>query len=133
MKCQSGSDRLAADATILSAFMLHLAVSAVIDRRYSNNPAKPMSTYFRTTILSLTICISLASPLFSQEEEVRRTEPSTAPASPAASAAATTPPLSSSVTPAPTAGATPQLTDVLFKNVKARAIGPAVMGGRISD
>jgi len=25
------------------------------------------------------------------------------------------------------------LTDVLFKNLKARAIGPAVMGGRVSD
>ncbi|MGA7274367.1 MAG: hypothetical protein WBX14_05930, partial [Candidatus Udaeobacter sp.] len=27
----------------------------------------------------------------------------------------------------------PQLTDVLFKNLKARSIGPAVMGGRVSD
>ncbi len=27
----------------------------------------------------------------------------------------------------------PQLTDVLFKNLKVRAIGPAVMGGRVSD
>ena len=27
----------------------------------------------------------------------------------------------------------PQLADVLLKNLKARAIGPAVMGGRISD
>src|SRR5215211_5705907 len=27
----------------------------------------------------------------------------------------------------------PPLTEVLFKNLKARAIGPAVMGGRISD
>ncbi len=26
-----------------------------------------------------------------------------------------------------------QLTDVLFKNLKARSIGPAVMGGRVSD
>jgi hypothetical protein len=25
------------------------------------------------------------------------------------------------------------LTDVLFKNLKARSIGPAVMGGRVSD
>jgi photosystem II stability/assembly factor-like uncharacterized protein len=51
---------------------------------------------------------------------------------PSASPASTTPPLSSSVTPAPAPGA-PQLTDVLFKNLKARSIGPAVMGGRISD
>src|SRR5215213_9850135 len=33
-------------------------------------------------------------------------------------------------TPAPTP---PPLTEVLFKNLKARAIGPTVMGGRISD
>jgi photosystem II stability/assembly factor-like uncharacterized protein len=34
----------------------------------------------------------------------------------------------------PSAAATPvQLTDVLFKNLKARWIGPAVMGGRVSD
>src|SRR5437773_7758211 len=33
-------------------------------------------------------------------------------------------------TPSPTP---PQLTDVLFKNLKARSIGPAVMGGRVSD
>jgi photosystem II stability/assembly factor-like uncharacterized protein len=40
--------------------------------------------------------------------------------------------LSSSATP--TASPTPpQLTDVLFKNLKARSIGPAVMGGRVSD
>src|SRR5436305_1473145 len=47
-------------------------------------------------------------------------------------AAATTPPLTSSVTQAPSPSA-PQLTDVLFKNLKARAIGPAIMGGRVSD
>src|SRR5215470_5690175 len=40
--------------------------------------------------------------------------------------------LSSSGTPTPSP--TPlQLTDVLFKNLKARSIGPAVMGGRVSD
>src|SRR4029077_14353521 len=50
----------------------------------------------------------------------------------AASPAGTTPPLSASVTPVPSTGA-PQLTDVLFKNLKARSIGPAVMGGRVSD
>ncbi|MDB6148395.1 MAG: hypothetical protein JWO45_2059, partial [Spartobacteria bacterium] len=49
-----------------------------------------------------------------------------------ASPQSTTPPLSSATTAVPTATA-PQLSDVLFKNVKARAIGPAVMGGRVSD
>src|SRR5262249_46346766 len=40
------------------------------------------------------------------------------------------PPPATTPTPSPTA---PPLTDVLFKNLKARAIGPAVMGGRVSD
>jgi len=40
--------------------------------------------------------------------------------------------LSSSVTPTPSP-TPPHLTDVLFKNLKARSIGPAVMGGRVSD
>ena len=39
---------------------------------------------------------------------------------------------SPSVTPTPSA-TPPQLSDVLFKNLKARSIGPAVMGGRVSD
>ncbi|HXY60718.1 MAG TPA: hypothetical protein VEH26_03825 [Chthoniobacterales bacterium] len=50
----------------------------------------------------------------------------------AASPVSSTPPMSASVTPAPTSAAT-QLTDVLFKNLKARSIGPAVMSGRVSD
>src|SRR5215813_3386232 len=41
-------------------------------------------------------------------------------------------PLSSSTTPTPSP-TPPKLTDVLFKNLKARSIGPAVMGGRVSD
>src|SRR5438270_2549581 len=48
------------------------------------------------------------------------------------SPAAAAPPVTSATTPSPSATA-PQFTDVLFKNLKARAIGPAVMGGRISD
>src|SRR5947199_6169433 len=60
--------------------------------------------------------------------------PSSSPqsaASATASPASTIPPLSASAsTPSPAA---PQLTDVLFKNLKARSIGPAVMGGRVSD
>src|SRR6266481_3411912 len=52
--------------------------------------------------------------------------PSSSPAtvaSPIASPSAT-------ATPSPVA---PPLTDALFKNLKARSIGPAVMGGRVSD
>jgi photosystem II stability/assembly factor-like uncharacterized protein len=47
-----------------------------------------------------------------------------------------TPSASPSVAPSatPAASSTPsQLTDVLLKGLKARAIGPAVMGGRVSD
>ncbi len=85
----------------------------------------------RVSLYIALLWICAVSLLPAQEE----TPPSATPtggASPSASAAATTPPLSSSVTPAPSPSA-PQLTDVLFKNLKARAIGPAVMGGRVSD
>src|SRR5947207_6820279 len=52
-------------------------------------------------------------------------------ASPMASSAVTA---RSSPSATPTASpAALQLTDVLFKNLKARSIGPAVMGGRVSD
>src|SRR5436309_456365 len=37
---------------------------------------------------------------------------------------------SATATPSPVA---PPLTDALFKNLKARSIGPAVMGGRVTD
>ncbi len=72
-----------------------------------------------------------ASSAFAQEETPPPSSPDAA-AGIAPSAAPTTPALSSSVTPAPSPGST-QLTDVLFKNLKARSIGPAVMGGRVSD
>ncbi len=42
--------------------------------------------------------------------------------------------MSPAASPTPSAAPTPvPLTEVLFKNLKARAIGPAVMGGRVSD
>src|SRR5437588_9889311 len=69
---------------------------------------------------------------FAQEESPRPQAPAAAGSPAAASPASTTPPLSASVTPAPSTGA-PQGTDVLFKNLKARSVGPAVMGGRVSD
>jgi photosystem II stability/assembly factor-like uncharacterized protein len=81
------------------------------------------------SVLLLSICVTSYLP--AQEE----TPPGVAPVSgapPSPSPVNTTPPLSASVTPAPSPGA-PQLTDVLFKNLKARAVGPAVMGGRVSD
>ncbi|PYL63983.1 MAG: hypothetical protein DMF20_11405 [Verrucomicrobia bacterium] len=66
-----------------------------------------------------------AVPVLPAQEETQPGRVPSAVASPTATA-------SSSATP--TSSATPpQLTDVLFKNLKARSIGPAVMGGRVSD
>src|SRR5213080_4215164 len=86
--------------------------------------------------LLLSICVAGLLP--AQEDLLRRAEPPTSPSaapesvsSQTAPPAGTTPPMSSGTSsPQPTV---PQLTDVLFKNLKARAIGPAVMGGRLSD
>ncbi len=75
-----------------------------------------------------------ASPVWAQEQELApivSPPPALATPSVAPSAAPTASPSSSA---APTPAATPvQLTDVFFKGIKARAIGPAVMGGRVSD
>src|SRR6516162_11565302 len=73
----------------------------------------------------------LASISFAQEESPPGSTPPGAAAPPAASPESTIPPLPAVASP-PTSGA-PQLADVLFKNLKARSIGPAVMGGRVSD
>src|SRR5256886_2717592 len=81
--------------------------------------------------LIITLFVSL-SISFAQEESPPASAPVSGSSPAAASPASTTPPLSASVTPAPSSSA-PQLTDVLFKNLKARSIGPAVMGGRVSD
>src|SRR6266516_3384706 len=86
----------------------------------------------RLPVFSVSLLSIFAASILSAQEE---TPPGRLPisgASPAASPASTTPPLSSSLTPAPSPSAL-QLTDVLFKNLKARSIGPAVMGGRVSD
>jgi len=77
--------------------------------------------------------------LSGQEDPPHRTQAKPSPvSSPAASSASspesTTPPLTAPESPSPSPAPTPpQLTDVLFKNLKARSIGPAVMGGRVSD
>src|SRR5512132_1418918 len=69
-------------------------------------------------LFALFLLISTALPGAAQEDPLHRTEMKPSPAgSPATSPESTTPPL----------------TDVLFKNLKARSIGPAVMGGRVSD
>src|SRR6202011_3700368 len=88
-----------------------------------------MTTRLLLVVSSFSICT--ASILPAQEE----TPPGAAPisgASPNALPVSTTTTVSASVTPVPSP-APAQLSDVLFKNLKARAIGPAVMGGRVSD
>src|ERR1700730_9634318 len=83
---------------------------------------------------SFLICVALTTANYLQAQE--ESPPGVAPISsnsPTASPVSTTPPLSSAAAPSPSETALPELTDVLFKNLKARAIGPAVMGGRVSD
>src|ERR1700680_832651 len=83
---------------------------------------------------SFLICVALTTANYLQAQE--ESPPGAAPISgslPTASPVGTTPPLSSAVTPSPSETAPPQLTDVLFKNFKARPSGPAVRGGRVSD
>src|SRR6266498_2609420 len=88
---------------------------------------------------ALFVSISMTLSLSAQEDPLHRTEAKPSPiSSPVTSSASspesTTPPLTApeNSTPSPSPGP-PQLTDVLFKNLKARSIGPAVMGGRVSD
>src|ERR1700676_5310146 len=96
---------------------------------------------FIPLIRILAVFFLIAASLPAQEEPSPREEPKTSPApapeaaaSPKTSSESATPPLSSGASPSPTASATPPaLTEVLFKNLKARSIGPAVMGGRVSD
>src|SRR5207248_3135962 len=98
-----------------------------VSLHYTVQPMTVRSSIFYASFAS--IC---AISVLSAQEETPPGPPPISSASPASSSASTTPPLSSSVTPAPSPTA-PQLTDVLFKNLKARSIGPAVMGGRVSD
>src|SRR6267378_2030532 len=84
-----------------------------------------------TTRIGVVSGLLLTSISFAQEESPPASSPA-AGSRPIASPESTSPALSASVASAPTPGA-PQLTDVLFKNLKARSIGPAVMGGRVSD
>jgi photosystem II stability/assembly factor-like uncharacterized protein len=70
---------------------------------------------------------SIVDLLFAQETPSQSRQ-STATAAALASATPPSPAQASTSSPTP-----PQLTDVLFKNLKARSIGPAVMGGRVSD
>jgi len=63
------------------------------------------------------------------------TRPSaTSPAAELTATSTSTSTTGASTSPSPTSEtAAPKLTDILFKNFKARSIGPATMGGRVSD
>ena len=90
-----------------------------------------MTIFLRSDLFGLFCSFALlASPGGAQEKDLAPiVSPPPALATPSASSA-----LSAASSPSPNASPTPrQLTDVLFKGVKARAIGPAVMGGRVSD
>ena len=98
---------------------------------------------FVPLIQTLTVLLLLNTASPAQEDPAHKPEatssPSVAPesaTSPTPSPESTPPALSSATSPSPSATATattPPLSDVLFKNLKARSIGPAVMGGRVSD
>ena len=84
-------------------------------------------------LFALFLLILTALPVSAQEDPLHRTEMRPSPAGSAAtSPESTTPPLTGPKS-SPSATTAPPLTDVLFKNLKARSIGPAVMGGRVSD
>ncbi|MGH8094829.1 MAG: hypothetical protein ACREIF_15375, partial [Chthoniobacterales bacterium] len=89
----------------------------------------PMVFFLRSTpgFVSLSFFALLAPTLLraQENEQAPIVSPPPARAMPSTTAAAS---------PSPSASPTPaQLTDVLCKGLKARAIGPAVMGGRVSD
>ena len=97
-------------------------------------------SFFRSVSSLLTLLAFIATPLFAQDENelapvISPPPPARALATPSIAPSATpTSHMSPAASAPPTASPTPvQLTDVLFKNLKARAIGPAVMGGRVSD
>ncbi len=91
-----------------------------------------MTIFLRSALVLGWFCsfALLASPGGAQERDLA---PIVSPP-PALATPSATPALSTAGSPPPNASPTPfQLTDVLFKGLKARAIGPAVMGGRVSD
>ena len=96
-----------------------------------------MSKFFarRFRLITAFSLALLITPLLAQEQELApivSPPPVLATPSNAPSASPASPVPQSSAQPTPSA--TPvQLTDVLLKNLKARQIGPALMGGRVSD
>jgi photosystem II stability/assembly factor-like uncharacterized protein len=88
----------------------------------------------RVLITASCLPLMAASALAQEQELAPVVSPPPALATPfvtpSASPTSTTPQSTAQTTPLP---APVQLSEVVFKNLKARAIGPAVMGGRVSD
>ncbi|MEO5716961.1 MAG: glycosyl hydrolase [Chthoniobacterales bacterium] len=86
---------------------------------------------------AVTVCALAmsATPAFAQEQELAPiVSPPPALATPsAAPSASPTATVQEAAAQATTSPGPAKLTDVLLKNLKARPIGPAVMGGRVSD
>ncbi len=90
----------------------------------------------RPNLVSALIALCFSNGLLAQEDPAHKPEAKSSiseQASPKPSPASTTPALSSSPAASPAGSVAPPLTDLLFKNIKVRSIGPAVMGGRVSE
>ena len=95
-----------------------------------------MGTFVRWAgiLVSSSLALLATNSLGQETELAPIVSPPPALATPSATSSATPSPPAQEAAAQPTPSATPLLlTDVLFKNLKARAIGPALMGGRVSD
>src|SRR5438309_9456177 len=104
----------------------------------STNDLVPPKYEAVKTIASAVVLLSCYGSALAQAPSatLAGTRPSTSPApeTPNLPGTPTTSPSSPSAASSPVPEvAPPKLTDILFKNFKARSIGPAAMGGRVSD
>src|ERR1700730_6027184 len=96
-----------------------------------------MSAIFQRIPQIIMLTFLFAATAMRAQEDLPQAKPSPSgmpesTPSPTSSPESTTSQPASVVSPSP-AGTAPALTEVVFKNLKARSIGPAVMGGRVSD
>jgi hypothetical protein len=89
------------------------------------------SSFFRFSLPLFFFALLIQTSRSQEDQPTSAASPASTP-SVSPTVAQTSPAPAATAQPSP--AATPvQLTDVLFKNLKARWIGPAVMGGRVSD